>query len=148
MDHTYTFIDFGSGKGDVLYKLNTYFTKMVGIEIDSVEYNKSLQLLKPYKNINLINNSMENYYIKNENIILYMYEPLWTEHCKYRYKIYNKVLENLINNKNVYVVYITSNGLTDTCDFNQNITNKYILRDVVQSNLWPFNKQILLYKLI
>jgi hypothetical protein len=87
MDHTYTFIDFGSGKGYVLYKLNTYFTKMVGIEIDSVEYNKSLQLLKPYKNINLINNSMENYYIKNENIILYMYESLWTEHCKYRYKI-------------------------------------------------------------
>ena len=147
MDKKYTFVDFGSGHGNVLIKFNQYFNKLIGIELDPIAYNKSIQLTKSYQNIEILNKSMENFKINDDNIIIYMYEPLWTESCQYRYKVYNKVFNNFTTNKNVYIVYITSNSLTDKCVFNKNITNKHVHIDVISSNLWPFSKKIYLFKL-
>ena len=142
----YTFIDFGSGFGDILYELRNFFNILYGIECDKYSYNKSKQKLEEYKHIKLINDKIENVNINHNNIILYMYEPLWTmKNCEERYNMYNKILDN-INYKNFYIIYVEGSKITNMCNFNNNINSKFSLIYSYNVNTWPLNKKIYIYK--
>ena len=135
-------------------KFSKFFKNLIGVEIDTIEYNNSLILLKDFKNIQLINSSIEKInFNNNNNVLFYMYEPLWDEKdCHIRYNIYNNIINNLCNktqrcNRNYYILYISANSF-DKCNFNLNKTNKLKIIDNNNSNLWPFSRNIFLYKLI
>ena len=147
----YTFIDFGSGYGNILYYFKDTFNKLIGIELNEGSFNESLYLLKNYKNISLLNMPMEDYIFPNTNIILYMYEPLFDVNCKNRMQVYNKVLNNLYKcNKKIYIIYVGSNTISNifyNCFYNKKMfEEKFKLINKKNTSLWPFNRNIYILK--
>ena len=57
----YTFIDFGSGYGNILVEYNNLFKKLIGIELNKNSHDQAKNILTKYKNVSLLNISMENY---------------------------------------------------------------------------------------
>ena len=143
----YTFIDFGSGFGNILFKYKDTFNNLIGIELSKNSHNEAVNSLQNYKNIKLINMSMEDYKFPNNNIILYMYEPLFHLKCKDRNNIYYNILNNLNNNnKNIYIIYIRANYISNqliNCHYNKCIFEKdFKLVNKKNIGLWPLNKKI------
>ena len=82
------------------------FHKLIGIELETSSHKEAIQKLNHYNHIILLNQNMETYQFPNENIILYMYESLFS----IRDIIYNHVMKNLQKvNKKVYIIYISEN---------------------------------------
>ena len=160
----FTFIDFGSGYGNILKEFHYYFPKLIGIELESNSYNESKKILKYYENIILINDSMENFKFPNENIIFYIYEPLYfLFDCKKVNEIYEKVIYNLnqsnINNNNnnevrcnkIYIIYIKENNISrllKNCEQKDKLFSKYnfLLTDIYYENLFPFEREMEIYE--
>ena len=82
-NNNYSFIDFGSGDGMILKKMHKKYKKLYGIELYEKAHILALENCKNINNIYLINDSMENFKFPNDDIILYMYDPLFTiNDCK------------------------------------------------------------------
>ena len=81
---------------------------------------------------------METYQFPNANIILYMYEPLFSlRDCSLRNKIYNTVIENLQKiNKKIQSIFTN-------CQYS---IDNFILKDIKYGNLMPFERTIKVYE--
>ena len=79
----YTFIDFGCGRGRVIdyFKKNTFFSKIIGVEINKKLQSQLLRLnnkkikiyIKDVSNTNFLNFLLKKY--SKNNLILYFYHP-------------------------------------------------------------------------
>jgi len=111
---TFTFIDFGSGEGEMIKKVYKFVKNSIGIEIDKNTANNSTIKFKNTNNIKIINSDMIDYIFKDTNTIFYLYEPLWLLNNNDALKIYSKVFNNLINtfknSKNIlFIIYCSGN---------------------------------------
>ena len=64
-----TFIDLGSGKGNVLKYASKYFKHVEGVELDKDRHNEALENIKGYNNIKITNGDLLEYPIKNKSVI-------------------------------------------------------------------------------
>lgn len=154
-NNNYSFIDFGSGDGMILKNMYRKYKKLYGIELYEKAHILALQNCKNINNIYLINDSMENFKFPNDDIILYMYDPLFTiNDCNKIKFIYNSVINNLNKtNKNKYIIYVQANTIhnltKNKCHdiiFDIFKNNNYYLLKKTSSNLWPLNRSIYIYK--
>ena len=145
----YTFIDFGSGYGNILYHFKYTFNKLIGIELNKGSHNEALNLLKNYNNISLLNMSMEGFEFPNTDIILYMYEPLFELKCNDRTILYKKIIKNLSKSNNkVYIIYIRAHMIANVfnnCFYNNEIFEEdFKLVSKKNTSIWPLNRKIYL----
>jgi len=143
----YTFIDFGSGYGNILYYFKDTFNKLIGIELSTESHNEAKNLLQNYNNISLLNMSMEDFEFPNTDIILYMYEPLFELKCNDRNILYKKIIKKLSKSNNkVYILYIRANmisNILDKCVYNKELFEEdFKLIDEKNTCLWPLNRMI------
>ena len=150
--YQYTFIDFGSGFGTLLEQMRHKYVKLIGVEPEKVSHEESTLKLRMYENIVLENKPMEEFVFPDEDIILYMYEPLFLlNDCSKRREIYNQVIGNLAKySKKAYVIYIQSNRISHFqkgCDFDFNIFTNHGFRLINHStsNLWPLSRSFYLF---
>jgi hypothetical protein len=107
----YTFIDFGSGTGEVIKYLSPEFKNLIGVELNKKLHKKAKNSICKKSNITVVNKDMQEFdfhNIPNKKQILYMYEPLWQIPIKKSKKIYSKVLKNFTDSsQKKYILYIT-----------------------------------------
>lgn len=156
-NNNYSFIDFGSGDGIILKKMHKKYKNLYGIELYEKAHILALENCKNINNIYLINDSMENFKFPNDDIILYMYDPLFTiNDCNKINYIYTNVINNLNKTKKIkYIIYVRANNIhnliRDKCHdiiFDIFKKNNYYLLKKTSSNLWPLNRYIYIYKYI
>jgi predicted RNA methylase len=153
--YQYTFIDFGSGFGSLLEQMRHKHVKLIGVELEKSSHDEANQTLQIHENIVLENKDMEKFVFPNEDIILYMYEPLFLLlDCHKRRKIYNQVIANLgKSNKHhkTFVMYVQANNVSHShqnCEFDFRIfeNHGYRLKNHSTSNLWPLSRNIYLFE--
>ena len=147
--YQYTFIDFGSGFGSLLEQMRHHHVKLIGVELEKASHDEAHLRLRMYDNIVLENKPMERFVFPNEDIILYMYDPLFLHpDCRERHEIYDQVIANLAkSSKKVYVMYVQANKVTSNCesDFRVFKSHGFRLKDKSTSNLWPLSRNISLF---
>ena len=151
----YTFIDFGSGCGDLVKQIHEDYYTTIGIEIEKEAHKKAISNCINNSTIILKNIPMQNYNFQDVPTILYMYDPLFElNDCNEIDTIYNNVFTNYDKIKNTkYILYVKANQIhysyQPNCKKNIfNIFNNhgYELIDKLSSNLWPLTRYMYLYK--
>lgn len=151
----YTFIDFGSGCGDLVKQIHQDYYNTIGIEINKEAHNKAISNCINKSNIILKNIPMQNYYFSDVPSILYMYDPLFElNDCNEIDKIYDNVLINYDKIKNTkYILFISGikNNYSYLYSCKETIftifnNHGYELIDKLSSNLWPLTRYMYLYK--
>ena len=107
--HTYSFIDFGCGYGDVIATVKSLFDNIIGIELEKHPAEYCIERFRNDKNIKIYNMDIINYTFIGVPTILYMYEPLWLLNNVEALVIYRKVFQQLMQiKKKIYIIYCSS----------------------------------------
>jgi len=126
----YSFLDIGSGCGKIIlsvaYELNIFCT---GVEIDTLRYNKSMELLDKINvehNVEFLNNDFKDIYFGNYDIIYCANTVFEKEDNKI---LYNKILREF-------------NGYLFLFDYDYNL-KKYLICQKIIKTSW--SKNVILY---
>lgn len=108
----FKFVDFGCGRGNILFSMRNLFDKLEGIEIDEKIANEAGNYLSDFSNISIKNINMQHYDYEPINTILYFFEPISIINIKKEKNIYNYVFKNIektFKNTNLvfYIIYVT-----------------------------------------
>jgi predicted RNA methylase len=147
----YHFVDFGCGKGGVLYLVAAFFNfkKITGIERE-IDYIKICrENLKKIKDVEIICEDVCNIDITSSMNFFYMCNP-------FGYKTTRKVLNNIIssfnnNNRDIYILY--KNPVAHKIILNKGFSlfNSYKLKKLIGKRHWNYesspNEKVNLYKL-
>lgn len=140
---SFTFIDFGSGEGEMINKVRNLVKNCIGIEIDKNTAINSVNKFHNIKNIEIINSDMTDYIFEDVDTIFYLYEPLWLLNNNHSLEIYSKVFNNLINafknsKNNLYVIYCSGEKVKHLDDIFFNKYNFHLINLTKISRGLPF----------
>lgn len=111
---SYTLIDFGCGQGDFIDCMkDTSLHKIIGVEMNEKHVDKCRERYKEHSMIEIHHQNMMDFTFPQENIILYMYEPLWCMNHQEAISVYKTVIHKA---PHCYIVYVS--GLSPILDSN------------------------------
>jgi hypothetical protein len=106
--HSYTFIDFGCGDGDVISHIHSHVFNVVGVEMDDKQAERTRTRFANVSNVHINTMDMLDYEFQDTPTILYMYEPLWCLDKQEAISIYSRVVEHFYTlSSPCYILYIS-----------------------------------------
>ena len=150
----YTFVDFGSGSGRLVKEICYKYKHVYGIELEEKSHHLALDHCQGVPNITLLHQSITDFEFPDTDILLYMYDPLYlVDDCDKVEDTYQLVLDNLTKtNHDKYILYVSGvffhSLYKKTCNALFTLLNdkQYTLIHKSTTNLFPFNRQIYLFR--
>ena len=104
----YTFIDFGCAEGNVIDLVYKQTDKAVCVELEKELTDKAEKRFKDIKNIQILNQDMNDYKYTPAPTILFLYEPLWSMKKEDALPIYKSIFEKIPKDINpFYIIYVS-----------------------------------------